>query len=225
MCPIDLRPLSKVATLLVFLGHFLAGPVLAQEPAAQARPDAPTGPTLEAALLEPKAGASERNLLETRGQVIWSLAPGKAGANDPVIKGHVNFPDARLSLDITLRRNTDPGLSASHVAILVFSGADSAGERKVRDFGGIELRLSPATPGKFLTGIPIPLGNNAFGLALFKTEVDMLANVALLKSRKWFIFPVRYVQGGRATIIFGKGEAGEKVFADAFQAWEKLPTP
>ena len=87
--------------------------------AAQDKPTAPTAPPLEAVLLEPKAGASDRNMMETRGQVSCSLSPGKPVGDqpgDPSIKGRIEFPEAKLVLDITLRRNKDPSLAASHVA-------------------------------------------------------------------------------------------------------------
>lgn len=206
------RPLTTAATL----AFLLCGA------AAQDKPTAPAAPPLEAVLLEPKAGASDRNMLETKGQVSWSLSPGKVQdgkSGDPSIKGRIEFPEAKLILDITLRRNKDPSLAASHVATLVFSGADSINQRRVKDFGGIELRTTPAAGGKFLRGIPISLGDNAFGLALFKTDLDMRTNIDLLKTQNWFAFPVLYSSGGRATIVFSKGPNGEHVFADAFQTW------
>jgi hypothetical protein len=47
-------------------------------------------------------------------------------------------------------------------------------------------------------------------------------NVQLLKERSWFDIPVVYNDGYRAMIAIEKGTSDERVFSDAFAAWEQM---
>ena len=43
----------------------------------------------------------------------------------------------------------------------------------------------------------------------------------MLKERAWFDIPVVYNDNRRATLAMEKGTLGERVFADAFTAWQQ----
>jgi hypothetical protein len=45
-------------------------------------------------------------------------------------------------------------------------------------------------------------------------------NMQLLKERAWFDIPVVYGNSRRAILAMEKGIPGERVFADAFEAWQ-----
>jgi hypothetical protein len=48
----------------------------------------------------------------------------------------------------------------------------------------------------------------------------MQRNIELLRSRSWFLIPMRYSNGKRALLLFEKGKPGERVFEDAMQTWQ-----
>jgi hypothetical protein len=62
------------------------------------------------------------------------------------------------------------------------------------------------TPGFYLIG-------------LSNLGADKERNLQLLKERGWFDIPVVYNNNRRAILAMEKGAPGERVFAEAFKAW------
>ncbi len=175
-------------------------------------------PHLEAVLREPMAGAGAQNMLITPGKVKWSLE--KQGDNGEVlVRGVIDFPEINFHLDLTFRRNLSKDLSASHIFSLIFSDKSAQPTRKVKDFAGIELRVNPASAGKYLKGLSIPLEPEAYAIALFNSEFDIKSNVELLQEYDWFTFPVMFSSGRTGFVFFAKGVDGDKIFKEAFSAW------
>lgn len=176
---------------------------------------------VEALLKEPVAGAGTRNMQETVGKVHWSLEKqGEDG--EPVVKGIVDFPDINFSINIIFRRNLADDLAASHIFTLTFLDSSKEQTRIVRDFAGIELRLSPQAQGRFLKGLSIPVDSGIYAIALFKTDFDIKLNTELLKENQWFTFPALFENGRTGFLFFAKGKEGKKVFDEAFALWAKL---
>ena len=58
-------------------------------------------------------------------------------------------------------------------------------------------------------------------IGLSNLERDKELNVQMLKERAWFDIPVVYNNNRRAILAMEKGTPGERVFADAFKAWNQ----
>ncbi|WP_353622865.1 hypothetical protein [Aliirhizobium terrae] len=106
-----------------------AGAAGAQTPApnAPATPSATPSETPAAAgermfLYEERIGQSAPTAIE--GTVSWSLqreAPQGGGAPEPMVQGRITVPGRGLTALLTLKRNTDSSLPASHLIEIVFA--------------------------------------------------------------------------------------------------------
>ena len=63
------------------------------------------------------------------------------------------------------------------------------------------------------------MATNHYLIGLFGEASERARNVALLKSMSWIEIPMVYTDGQFGVLAFEKGPAGEKAFADAFDAW------
>ena len=72
-----------------------------------------------------------------------------------------------------------------------------------------------------LTGLRVKVTNGFFLVGLSSVESDVQRNLQLLKERSWLNVPIAYTDGTRALLAFEKGVPGDRVFADAFAAWQQ----
>ena len=66
-----------------------------------------------------------------------------------------------------------------------------------------------------------PLSHHRRLIGLSTLDIDKARNIQMLKERAWFDIPVVYNDNRRATLAMEKGTLGERVFADAFTAWQQ----
>ncbi len=163
---------------------------------------------------EPRAAA---------GTAIWNLDPPAAGATDPSLRATVQIPDAAMTLTMTMRRNLDPTLPASHTIELAFSPTQDA-SRNVRDVGLLHLKDEETIRGAPVAGLPVPVKDNFFLIGLSNIPADIQRNTMLLTTRNWIEIPFRFAAGQRAIVSFEKGASGEQAITRAFQAWDGVAT-
>ena len=189
----------------------------AAKPAGQAEPAA-----APRAVLYEEDPANPQAPRVIQGRASWRLDAVNAQGQplETVIRGTIEAPEAGLSLGLTVRRNTDANLPASHTIELVFttSGPNGAA-RAVREVGVPQLKAEEGARGAPLAGLPVPVRDNLFLIGLSNPSADAERNVDLLSRRPWFDLPLRYAAGGRAVLSFEKGAAGERAFADALAQW------
>ncbi len=181
----------------------------------------PPGASAQALLIEEASGGSgSANTLG--GSVQWELAD-EDGAQGPgkVISGTVTVPDRNLSLMITIRRNTDPDLPASHTVELVFDLPKDFPGGGIANVPGMIMKATPRSTGQPLVGAVVPVTDNFFLVGLSEGDLDRERNVSELKSRDFIDIPLVYENGGRAVLSIAKGEEGQQVFSQAFEAWQK----
>ncbi len=189
--------------------------------APSATPAAPAVIVAQRAILyeEPIPGSDGARV---DGQVLWALVnepvlPGEAPV--PQIRATVEVPDRKLKLVLSLRRNTDAALPASHIAELRFDlPADFPG-RGIDTTPGLILKQTEDARGDPLIGAVAKVSDNLFWLALSGADQDGARNIGLLKEREWIDVPIRYLNRRRAILTFEKGTPGAQVFAQALQAW------
>jgi hypothetical protein len=146
-----------------------------------------------------------------------ALNPGQGQALETVVRATVEVPPAGLSLALSLRRNTDATLPASHIVELNFTTEDP--NRAVRDVGVLQFKAEEAVRGTPLAGLPVPVKDNVFLIGLSNLPGDIERNRDLILRRNWIDLPIRFASGQRAILSFEKGVSGDQVLNDAFRQW------
>lgn len=156
------------------------------------------------------------------GSVLWrteTVSPGPGLAPELAIRADVDVPERRMKMTMSLRRNADKALPASHTLEIVFNvPADFAGGG-VANVPGVLMKSGEQTRGTPLAGLAVKVTTGYFLVGLSATEAELQRNLQLLRERPWFDIPVVYNDGKRAILGVEKGPAGERVFEDALRAW------
>ena len=82
------------------------------------------------------------------------------------------------------------------------------------------MKQAEQTRGVPLAGSAVKVTNGFYLIGLSNLDSDKERNVQLLKERAWFDIPVVYNNNRRAILAMEKGTPGERVFGEAFKAWE-----
>lgn len=157
------------------------------------------------------------------GSIVWSAVQESPGNNlppEPVIRGEATIPGKDVQLRITIRRNTDRTLPASHIVEMIFLTPQGFEGGGIENVLRLSLKGSEQEPGSPLLGIPAKIADGFFLIALNDTKQEIDSNLALLRSQSWIDVPVQYKNGRRALFTMEKGIPGAKVFDDALKAWQ-----
>lgn len=150
------------------------------------------------------------------GRALWSFEPDAATKGEKTLRTIIAFPGADLTIDLSLSRNKDAALGASHLMMAIFE--IPKGFDPVREMSPIEWREREAQAGSVYRGSVVPVQDNAFMVTLDKAAEA--ANVALLKSQKWMVFEFRLANGRRGAALIEKGASGEKAAEEALKTWK-----
>jgi hypothetical protein len=162
--------------------------------------------------------------LATTGHAVWRVEAVNGVQGEPlqtVLRANVEFPDAGLTLAMTMRKNLDPTLPASHTIELAFTNNGEAGaKRAVQNIGLLQLKDEEAARGSPVSGLPVRVRENLFliGLSSLKSDVDR--NTEMLLHKNWLDLALNYTSGQRAVISFEKGTAGTQAMQNAFSQWQ-----
>ncbi len=192
---------------------------------AERAPSAPSAS--EGALLAQKVVLYEEdqtnpNGTQFVGSAVWRterVAPGPGQKPDVVVRAEVEIPEQKVSVRLSLRRNDDKQLPASHTVEIVFTLPPDFSHGGISNIPGILMKQGETTRGVPLNGVAVKVTTNFFLIGLSAVDVDMQRNVQLLKERSWFDIPVVYGDGKRAIIAIEKGTPGERAFTEAFATW------
>jgi hypothetical protein len=190
---------------------------------ARATPSA-AGPAVaqRVALYEQQANTNERK--QYAGSVIWraeTVSPGPGLPPDLAIKAEIEIPERQMRMSFTLRRNVEQTLPASHTIEIIFTTPPDFPPGGIADIPGVLMEQAEQTRGVPLTGLRVKVTNGFFLVGLSSVDSDVQRNVQLLKERSWLNVPIAYTDGTRALLAFEKGVPGDRVFADAFAAWQQ----
>jgi hypothetical protein len=167
---------------------------------------------------------SNPNGTQYGGAAVWrteQMAPAPGQKPDVVIRAEIEIPEQKLSVRLSLRRNDDRQLPASHTVEIMFTMPPDFTHGGIDKIPGIMMKQGETTRGVALNGVAVKVTNNYFLVGLSSVDADMARNVQLLKERSWFDIPVVYADGKRALIAVEKGIPGEHAFSEAFAAWEQ----
>jgi hypothetical protein len=158
------------------------------------------------------------------GSAIWRTETVSPGPNQPpelAIRADVEIPDRKLAMTWSLRRNTDPGLPASHTIEIMFKLPSDFVGGTISNVPGVLMKQAEQTRGVPLAGLAVKVTNGFFLIGLSAVEADRERNIQLLKERAWFDIPVVYGNNRRAILALEKGTPGERAFAEAFNVWKQ----
>jgi hypothetical protein len=158
------------------------------------------------------------------GTVLWRTEMRPATPGRPpelAVRGDIEVPDRNMSVTLSLRRNTDQSLPASHTIEIVFSLPADSSTGGVQKVPGMLMKQAEQTRGVPLAGLAVPVTPGYFLIGLSSLESDMQRNVQLLKERSWFDIPIIYNNNRRAILAMEKGTPGEQAFNQAFVAWKQ----
>ncbi|MBO0902393.1 hypothetical protein [Jiella sonneratiae] len=157
------------------------------------------------------------------GTVVWSLVD-ESGANgkpaEPAVRAVVDVPEEKLKLTMTIKRNSDPTLPASHVIELEFDVPQDFSGGSVANVQRLALKETEQARGEPLIGVAGKISDNYFIIALNNLDQAVQNNLALLQNQKWIDIPIAYQTGRRALISVEKGIPGDRVFKEAMKAWQ-----
>ncbi|WMT71918.1 hypothetical protein [Bradyrhizobium sp. Ash2021] len=168
------------------------------------------------------------------GTVAWRTEQVKTsdGRDDLAIRADVDIPGRNLKLTMTLRRNLDPSVPASHLIELTFTVPPDFIDGGMGD--AFFMFLGPkemSVAGGGLLGSSFKTRvDGQYVEALSDKPDDICRNLAALNENAWLAV---YINGAKRkpgvfrpavsdqSLWFSKGEAGQRVFDAAFAAWEK----
>jgi hypothetical protein len=155
------------------------------------------------------------------GSTVWSLIPPAPGQPATVgVKAEADIPDLKMHATMTLRKNTDPTLQATHTIDLKFSFAPGAPIAGFKDVGLPQMRKEDSTAAEALTSVKVKISDIYFLIALAKGESDIARNLDLMQTRSWFDFPLLLNDDRIAKVVFQKSAEGQAMLEKAFDAWK-----
>ena len=147
------------------------------------------------------------------GSVTWRTVTVSPGGNAPPevsLVGEVQVPDRRLSMTLTIRRNADRALPASHIIDLKFATPPDFIYGGVARVPGVLAKRAEGQRGIALLGLAVDVTAGYFIVGLSSVEGDMSRNIQMLKESSWIDVPLFYKNGRRAILSLEKGLPGDR---------------
>ena len=155
------------------------------------------------------------------GSTVWSLiSPAPNQPATVAVKAEADIPDLKMHATMTLRKNTDPTLQATHTIDLKFSFAKGAPVTGFNDVGLPQMRKEDSTAAEALISVKVKISDTYFLIALAKGNSDTARNLDLMETRSWFDFPLLLNDDRIAKIVFQKSPEGQAMLEKAFDAWK-----
>jgi hypothetical protein len=196
-------------------------PSSAAQPLSPA-PHAGAAVTQQAILYEEQPDSPQRGQA-FQGTIAWRTESVSSGSNAPLdtaIKGDIDIPERKIHATLTLRKNADPALPASHTLEIQFVVPNDFPNGGISNVPGVLMKQAAQQRGAPLQGLSVKVTNGFFLIGLSDAPTDSGRNAQLLKEREWIDIPVLYDNGRRAILTLEKGVPGNRAFSDAFNAWD-----
>ncbi len=176
-------------------------------------------------------GEAETSLVAQRAIYYYQGAEGQAGeANEgtaswanitkdgnPAIRATLQIPDRGVEATVTIYKNYDTALPASHLVEIQFNG--SLSESPIQRVPALVMKQTEQARGQPLAGAAVPVTSELFWIALSDDEEQVSRNIQLLREGSWFDVPILYDDQTRALLTFEKGIPGDRVFETVMATW------
>jgi hypothetical protein len=223
-------------------------PAAPADPAASSAPQSGTSPSTtpaatpavdptpapDQATTQMPAGAQKMFLYEERlgqtaptaieGGVAWSLkeeTPVPGQRPEPVIQAQITVPDRGLTALMTIKRNTDTSLPASHTIEFVFSLPENFEGGSIDSVQRVAMKRTEQDRGDPLIAVPAKITDDFHMIALNDFPEAVTTNLDLMRTRSWIDIPLTYRNGRRALLTLEKGAAGTEAFTKALADWSQ----
>ncbi|MGU3400346.1 transcriptional regulator [Brucellaceae bacterium D45D] len=219
---VDDGPAAEAQTLGEGKSTAASTPAGSAAPASPGNQSAAQQPVAEGqqALLYEERGGTEQGSVE-RGTVAWSViqeSPGEGQPEEPAVRATVTMPTSKLQLKMTVRKNTDQSIPASHLIEMVFIPPEDFSGGVIDNVQRITFKDTEQATGNPLIAVPSKIGDNFFIIWLNDARTAQDTNLSLMRRLQWIDIPVSYRNGRRGLISLEKGAAGEKAFIDVLGA-------
>ncbi len=155
------------------------------------------------------------------GSVVWTLIPAIPGQPGTIaVKAEADIPDLKMHAIMTIRKNTDPSLPATHTIDLRVTFGAGSDVKGIKDVRVPMMRRDDPPAQDSLAGVRVKISDGYFLVGLDRTETDAAHNVDLIATRPWFDFPMLLSDDRIAKLTFEKGADGDRVMAEALAAWK-----
>ena len=195
----------------------------AQTPTAQAAaPSAAVNPAVSRAAMLIGNSNDPQKPLVVLGNAVWSLIP-PTSPNQPstvAVRIEVDIPDQKMHATVTIRKNADASLPATHTIDLRATFADGAEIKGIKDMGLPQLRKDDLPSGDAVSGVRVKINDSYYLVGLTRSDADAAHNLDLLATDNWLDFPLLLNDDRIAKLTFEKGAVGDQVMAQALNAWK-----
>lgn len=183
----------------------------------RAEETAPTNVAVaQRSILYEEASAGSKSGRASAGQALWQLEG--SGENAAIVVSAA-IPDRSAEFKISIRKNADVELPASHLIEIEARHADTAEPRVIDKIPGLILKPTEQSRGEGLVGASIRISDDLYWIALTAGEREVKYNMELLELRSWIDMPIQYKSGRRAILTLEKGDKGDDVIKQAIKAW------
>ncbi|MHA1189879.1 MAG: hypothetical protein ACTSSQ_05395 [Alphaproteobacteria bacterium] len=151
------------------------------------------------------------------GAIGWTQITQPDGA--PAIQAKIDVPDKGLAVTVTVSRNLDNALPASHLIEISFDSGSSISAAEIDRIPALVVKPNEQARGQPLTGAAVPVTETLFCIALSSDKEQESQNLSLMRDGAWFDMPILFKDGTRALITFEKGIPGDQVFETVLASW------
>jgi hypothetical protein len=197
----------------------------AQAPAAPApAPAAPAvaNPAISRAAMLIGVASDPQKPAVALGNAVWSIIPpaNPAQPSTVAVRVEVDIPDQKMHATVTIRKNADASLPATHTIDLRTTFADGAEIKGIKDMGLPQLRKDDSPAGEAVSGVRVKINDGYYLVGLTRSDADAAHNLSLLSTNTWLDFPLLLNDDRIAKLTFEKGAVGDQVMAQALNAWK-----
>jgi hypothetical protein len=170
----------------------------------------------------------EEDLSDPKGQqyagsVRWrpDRIQGVGLPDENAVHADIEIPARNLTVKLSIKRNTDKSLPASHVIELTFVAPPDFAGGEIASVPGVLTKSDERARGVPLAGVSARIAKGYFLIGLSNVDADRARNLQYLKVQSWIDIPMVYANQHRAILAIEKGSSGERTINDALVAWEQ----
>ena len=159
--------------------------------------------TMRAVLYEEDLSNPKGNRVE--GQITWRVEPttdASAPSGDVTIRGTVEIPSRNLRMTLSIRRNFDSALPATHTVQIDVGPDFTAGS--IKQVMGLLMKANEQARGAPLAALSVKVDDTHFLIGLSAVPQDATKNSLLIRSKAWMDIPIVYGTQRRAILAVEK---------------------
>jgi len=185
-------------------------------------PANPPIPVARRAALLVEAPEEKSKVKTFLGTVVWRVDNVSNGPDEPLssaVRAEIDIPEEKLQVVMTIQKNFDGALPASHTLKLMFAVPQDSPVGNIKQISVLQMRREDSATGESLKGITVPVTENSFLVGLARGDAEV-SNLDLLRSREWLDVPMVLANGHIAKLTFEKGPSGQRALDDAMASWQ-----